>query len=62
MRPPACATVLQALQRNDSVTVFSIGWNGVGSQGCQALADCLRANSTPRLDFTQISMPSLLLF
>jgi len=42
MRPPACAAVLQAFQRNDSVAVFSIGWNGVGSQGCQALADALR--------------------
>jgi hypothetical protein len=51
---------IQALQYNNSVTVFSIGWNGVGSQGCQALADALRVNRTLHsidLENTRLSKP-----
>jgi hypothetical protein len=51
---------MQALQSNNSVAVFSIGWNGVGSQGCQALADALRVNRTLHsidLENTRLSGP-----
>lgn len=37
---------MQALLHNNCITVLSIGWNGVGSQGCEALAAALRVNRT----------------
>ena len=51
---------MQALQSNNSVAVFSIGWNGVGSQVCQALAYALRVNRTLHsidLENTSLSGP-----